>query len=162
MLPASLFFPRCCYLPPFIPGTRFSLVMLTEPNNLSALISTLLWSPRVGGFLQSCSGEGSAGDITPTSARAPQLWWEHLGSIRPPYVPGCPGRAHCRALGRSLGSTASSAWSLPAPLISHCYRFPRFALSPGVLLVLAASSCQENRPANPAVCARATPLGSHG
>lgn len=112
--------PEVLLFDPFIPGMRFSPVMLTEPINLSALISTLLCSPGVGGFLQSCSGEGSAGDIAHTSARAPRLRWSTQAPSAPFYVPRCPGRARCRALGRSLGSRASSAWSLPMPLIYHC------------------------------------------
>jgi len=83
---ASLLCPRCCYFPPFIPGTCFSPITLTEPVKLSALVSTLTCSPGARGFFQSCSGEGSAGDMAHTSACAPGCG-EHPGPVLPLYVP---------------------------------------------------------------------------
>lgn len=63
----------------FHPGDTLFPVMLTEPINLAVLISMLLCSPGVGGLLQSCSGEGSAGDI----ARAPPAAVGHPGPLCP-------------------------------------------------------------------------------
>lgn len=72
--------------------------MLTEPINLSASISTLTCSPGVGGFLRSCSAEGSAGDTAHTSARAPGgsgAPWPHL----PPPCARAPRQGSLQSTG---------------------------------------------------------------
>lgn len=45
-------------------------------------------SPEVGGFLPSCSREGSAGDISHTSSRAPWLRWSTLAASALSVYPG--------------------------------------------------------------------------
>lgn len=114
-LAASVLFLRCCYLPLFIPGTRFSPLILTEPINLSALISMLLCSPGVRGFLQSCSGDGSAGDTSSTSAPVPQLWWSTRATSAPFVCPGA--QAGLPAVHRQISGLQSILCLIPVNAI---------------------------------------------